>query len=71
MTKGLLELGDCLGGAGCTHVAMESTGSFWKPVYNLQVESHPFSRQGDEKLQVWRLRFQSVVYLAQSGVQRQ
>src|SRR4030042_263335 len=24
-----------LAAAGCTHVAMESTGSYWKPVYNL------------------------------------
>src|SRR6266487_618120 len=22
---------------GCTHVAMESTGVFWKPIYNLSV----------------------------------
>jgi transposase len=21
--------------AGCTHLAMESTGSFWEPIYNL------------------------------------
>jgi transposase len=35
MTRGLLELGDWLQEAGCTQIAMESTGSFWKPVYNL------------------------------------
>jgi transposase len=35
MTRGLLELSDWLQNAGCTHVAMESTGSFWKPIYNL------------------------------------
>lgn len=35
MTHQLLELADWLAAAGCTHVAMESTGSFWKPVYNL------------------------------------
>jgi transposase len=35
MTRGLLEMGDWLQAAGCTHIAMESTGSFWKPVYNL------------------------------------
>ena len=23
------------GSAGCTHVAMESTGVYWKPIYNL------------------------------------
>jgi transposase len=35
MTGNLLELADWLAGAGVTHVAMESTGSFWKPVYNV------------------------------------
>jgi transposase len=35
MTHQLLELADWLAAAGCTHLAMESTGSFWKPVYNL------------------------------------
>jgi len=35
MTRDLLELGDWLGARGVTHVAMESTGVFWKPVYNL------------------------------------
>ena len=31
----LLELHDWLIEWGCTHVAMESTGDYWKPVYNL------------------------------------
>jgi transposase len=35
MTVGLLALVDWLLGLGITHVAMESTGEFWKPVYNL------------------------------------
>lgn len=35
MTRGLLELKDWLTGCGVTQVAMESTGVFWKPVYNL------------------------------------
>lgn len=35
MTRGLLEMADWLAANGCTHVAMESTGSFWKPIYNL------------------------------------
>jgi transposase len=35
MTADLLALGDWLVAAGCTHVAMESTGVYWKPVYNL------------------------------------
>ena len=34
-TAELLELVDWLVQAGCTIVAMESTGSYWKPVYNL------------------------------------
>lgn len=35
MTSELLELADWLGAAGCTHVAIESTGVFWKPIFNL------------------------------------
>src|SRR3954468_6922919 len=35
MTADLLALADWLRAAGCTHVAMESTGVFWKPVYNI------------------------------------
>jgi transposase len=35
MTDDLLALGDWLSAAGCTHVAMESTGVYWKPIYNL------------------------------------
>ena len=35
MTRDLLALSDWLLAAACTHVAMESTGSYWKPVYNL------------------------------------
>lgn len=34
-TADLLALVDWLTSEGCTHVAMESTGVFWKPVYNL------------------------------------
>ena len=34
-TRSLLELLDWLVSAGCTHVAMESTGVYWKPVFNL------------------------------------
>jgi transposase len=33
MTEDLLELRDWLKGLGVTHVAMEATGVFWKPVY--------------------------------------
>ena len=35
MTDELLRLADWLGEAGCTHVAMESTGVYWQPVWNL------------------------------------
>jgi transposase len=35
MTKDLLELGEWLCGQGCEAVAMESTGVYWKPIYNL------------------------------------
>jgi transposase len=35
MTPDLLELADWLGACGVTHVAMESTGVYWKPVWNL------------------------------------
>jgi transposase len=34
-TRGLLELSGWLTAAGISVVAMESTGSFWKPVYNV------------------------------------
>lgn len=35
MTKDLLALADWLAGCRVTHVAMESAGVFWKPIYNL------------------------------------
>lgn len=35
MTEGLLELADWLHSESVTEVAMESTGVYWKPVYNL------------------------------------
>lgn len=35
MTAELLRLADWLRAAGVTHVAMESTGVYWKPVFNL------------------------------------
>jgi transposase len=34
-TKGLLELGAWLEAEGCTHVAMEATGVYWKPVWHV------------------------------------
>ena len=35
MTEDLLSLSDWILSHECTHVAMESTGVFWKPIYNL------------------------------------
>src|SRR5512147_2874330 len=35
VTRELLQLLDWLRGEKVTHVAMESTGVFWKPVYNI------------------------------------
>jgi len=35
MTRDLLDLGDWFQARGITHVAMESTGEYWKPVYTL------------------------------------
>ena len=35
MTGELLVLSDWLRAKGVTHVAMESTGVYWKPLYNL------------------------------------
>ncbi len=35
MTADVLALADWLSAAGCTHGAMESTGVYWKPIYNL------------------------------------
>src|SRR5215813_2776644 len=34
-TRGLLALADWLREAGCTHVAMEATGVYWKPVWHV------------------------------------
>lgn len=35
MTDDLISMVDWIKTKGCTHVAMESTGSYWKPIYNL------------------------------------
>lgn len=35
MTPDILALADWLTAQGCTHIAMESTGVYWKPIYNL------------------------------------
>jgi transposase len=39
MTRDLLALSDWLLAAGCTPVAMESTGEYWKPVFSI-LEAH-------------------------------
>jgi transposase len=39
MTRGLLELDEWLARHGCTHVAMEATGVYWKPVWHV-LEPH-------------------------------
>jgi transposase len=39
MSKGLHELAAWLQAASCSHVAMESTGVYWKPVYHVLEES--------------------------------
>ena len=38
-TRGLLELAEWLTAHGCTHVAMEATGVYWKPVWHV-LEEH-------------------------------
>ena len=40
MTADLERFRDWLLAAGCTHVAMESTGVYWKPIYNLLEETN-------------------------------
>lgn len=35
MTQDVLDLRDWLKEQGCTHLAMEATGVYWKPIYNL------------------------------------
>jgi transposase len=39
MSKGLHELASWLDSASCRHVAMESTGVYWKPVYHVLEDS--------------------------------
>jgi transposase len=39
MTADLLELSDWLTSHGVTHVAMESTGEYWKPLFNILEEN--------------------------------
>ena len=41
-TRELLELADWLKDGGCEMVAMESTASYWKPLYNHSGECSPY-----------------------------
>ena len=41
-TRELLKLADWLGSGGCEMVAMESTASYWKPLYNVLESSLVF-----------------------------
>jgi transposase len=41
MTEQILALADWLAEEGVSHVAMESTGVYWKPIWNL-LESGPY-----------------------------
>ena len=42
-TAGLLELAAWLTEAGCTHVAMEATGVYWKPVWHILEDEASFT----------------------------
>jgi transposase len=42
MTRDLEALAGWLAGHGCAHVAMEATGAYWKPVYNVLEEAGGF-----------------------------
>lgn len=35
MTRDLLQMADWLAAQGVTNIAMESTGVFWKPIFNI------------------------------------
>ena len=50
-TRGLLELADWLTAHGVTHVAMEATGVYWKPVWHV-LEGHCRSRPRDLGVEV-------------------
>src|SRR6516165_12274051 len=41
-TASLIELGEWLETSGCTHVSMEATGVYWKPVWQVLADSSCF-----------------------------
>jgi hypothetical protein len=45
-TKKLLEMSDWLRSCGVTHVALESTGGYWKPVWNQRAVVHLLAADG-------------------------
>ena len=44
-TAGLFELAEWLTEVGCTHVAMEATGVYWKPVWHVLEDAESFKLQ--------------------------
>ena len=42
-TAGLVDLAAWLSEAGCTHVAMEATGVYWKPVWHILEDEESFT----------------------------
>src|SRR5712664_851048 len=49
-TDELLRLSDWLAAGGCTHVGVDSTGEYWKPVHNIL----------DGSFEVWLLNAQHI-----------
>jgi len=63
----LLALVDWLVAAGCTHVAMESTGVYWKPLYNVldgQVELLVVNAQHSTQVPGRKTDVQDAVWIA-------
>jgi hypothetical protein len=51
-TDALVALGEWLRAAGCQQVAMESTGVYWQPVFNILTEP-------EDELSVWEVNAQT------------
>src|SRR5262249_16776676 len=55
-TASLIELGEWLEVNGCTHVAMEATGVYWKPVWQVLADSSlelVFGKRGTGEERAW------------------
>ncbi len=66
-TDALLALADWLAAEGCTHVAMESTGVYWKPLYNVldgQVELLVVNAQHIKQVPGRKTDVQDAVWIA-------